>query len=137
MGSVTRAPGTLHHIELWVADLAAARESWGWLLSRLGYVRQDSWSVGESWSHGGLYLVLEAGPDVVDAPHERRRPGVNHLAFVAGSREVVDGLVAEAPQHGWSLMFADRHPYAGGPQHYAAYLEDAAGFEVELVADDA
>ena len=134
---MTRAPGSLHHIELWVGDLAAARESWGWLLPRLGYVRQDSWSVGESWSQHGLYLVLEAGPDVVDTPHERRRPGVNHLAFVAGSREVVDGLVAEAPQHGWSLMFADRHPYAGGPQHYAAYLEDSAGFEVELVAGDA
>jgi hypothetical protein len=31
-------------------------------------------------------------------------------------------------------MFADRHPRAGGDQHYAAYLEDADGFEVELVA---
>jgi len=32
-------------------------------------------------------------------------------------------------------MFADRHPYAGGPDHYAAYLESGEGFEVELVAD--
>jgi len=31
-------------------------------------------------------------------------------------------------------MFGDRHPYAGGPEHYAAYLEDADGFEVEVVA---
>jgi hypothetical protein len=31
-------------------------------------------------------------------------------------------------------MFADRHPYAGGDQHYAAYLEDRDGYEVELVA---
>jgi hypothetical protein len=31
-------------------------------------------------------------------------------------------------------MYADRHPYAGGPEHYAAYLEDAYGYEVELVA---
>jgi hypothetical protein len=31
-------------------------------------------------------------------------------------------------------MFADRHPYAGGPDHYAAYLENTDGFEVELVA---
>ena len=30
-------------------------------------------------------------------------------------------------------MFADRHPYAGGPGHRAAFLEDEAGFEVELV----
>ena len=32
-------------------------------------------------------------------------------------------------------MFADRHPYAGGPDHYAAYLADPYGYEVELVAD--
>jgi hypothetical protein len=32
------------------------------------------------------------------------------------------------------LLFPERHPYAGGPDHYAAYLEDAYGFEVELVA---
>ena len=31
-------------------------------------------------------------------------------------------------------MFRDRHPYAGGPDHYAAYLENSDGFEVELVA---
>jgi len=31
-------------------------------------------------------------------------------------------------------MFTDRHPYAGGEGHYAAYLENADGFEVELVA---
>jgi hypothetical protein len=31
-------------------------------------------------------------------------------------------------------LFPERHPYAGGPDHYAAYLEDADGFEVELVA---
>jgi hypothetical protein len=31
-------------------------------------------------------------------------------------------------------MFADRYPWAGGPGHYAAYLENTDGFEVELVA---
>jgi hypothetical protein len=46
----------------------------------------------------------------------------------------VDRLTAAAPEHGWALLFADRHPHAGGPQSYAAYLEDAWGFEVELCA---
>jgi hypothetical protein len=48
---------------------------------------------------------------------------------------MVDQLAAEALQHGWGLMFADQHPFAGGPQHYAAYLENSDGYEVELVAD--
>jgi probable phosphoglycerate mutase len=31
-------------------------------------------------------------------------------------------------------MFEERHPYAGGPGHYAAYLENEDGFEVEPCA---
>jgi hypothetical protein len=38
---------------------------------------------------------------------------------------------------GFTLLFADAHPHAGGQTHYAAYLEDQAGFEIELVADEA
>ena len=66
--------------------------------------------------------------------HDRLRPGLNHLALHAGTREQVDRLVTDAPEHGWTLMFADRHPHAGGPDTYAAYLEDEDGYEAELVA---
>jgi hypothetical protein len=45
-------------------------------------------------------------------------------------------LAAEGPALGWTLQFPDRHPHAGGPDHYAAYLANTDGFEVELVADD-
>ena len=43
-------------------------------------------------------------------------------------------MVDACAEGGWTLMFADTHPYAGGPTHYAAYLESGEGFEVELVA---
>jgi probable phosphoglycerate mutase len=130
-----RAPtGTLHHVEIWVQDLEAARSSMGWLFERLGFVPKDTWNTGASWAGNGTYLVLEAGPDVLPGPHERRRPGVNHLAFNAGTRAEVDLLARRAGSHGWTLLFADKHPYAGGQDHYAAYLENAEGFEVELVA---
>ncbi len=126
--------GDLHHVELWVADLEASAASLGWLLERLGYVRDGAWPTGGTWRRGGTYVVLESGPDVVAGGHERRRAGLNHLAFHAGAPADVDALTSQALTHGWSLMFADRHPWAGGPDHYAAYLEDAQGFEVELVA---
>ena len=129
--------GGLHHLEIWVADLAAAERSWGWLLARLGYAVRDRWPDGISWSRdAGPYVVLESGPDVRPEPHDRLRPGLNHLALWAGPRSDLDALVADASGHGWSLLFADRHPYAGGPMHYAAYLADGQGFEVELVASD-
>jgi catechol 2,3-dioxygenase-like lactoylglutathione lyase family enzyme len=127
--------GLLHHVELWVPDLARAERSWGWLLTRLGAQPYQSWEHGRSWRSGDAYVVVEQSPALVGDRHERRAPGLNHLAFHAGTAQELDALVAEAPDHGWRLLFADRHPFAGGPEHRAAYLEDADGFEVELVAD--
>jgi alkylated DNA nucleotide flippase Atl1 len=130
----TSGRGGLHHVEIWVEDIGAATREWGWLLDRLGYRLGDDWGHGQAWELGSLYLVIEAGPDVVPGRHERRRAGLNHLAFHAGTPDEIESVVAEAGEHGWTLMFADRHPYAGGPAHHAAYLESGEGFEVELVA---
>lgn len=127
-------PGDMHHVELWVADLEPAVTRWGWLLGSLGYALFQEWPVGRSWRRANHYLVLEQSPALHGADHDRCRPGLNHLAFWAGSRAGLDALVAAAPEHGWQQLFADRYPFAGGPGHVAAYLEDPAGFEVELVA---
>lgn len=126
--------GRLHHVEIWVADLAAAEAGLGWLLCELGYVPGEGWAEGRTYQGAGEYIVLEAGPDVGGGAHERTRPGLNHLAFRAGSRGRVDALTDAARARGFRLLFEDRHPHAGGADHYAAYLETADGFEVELVA---
>lgn len=130
--------GGLHHIEVWVPDLERAVATFGWLLGALGYAVHQDWPDGRSWRPAGApgpYLVVERSPALTGVRHERTRPGVNHLAFRVSGRAAVDALAAEAPAHGWQLMFADRHPYAGGELHYAAYLENEDGFEVEVVAD--
>ncbi|WP_328899462.1 trifunctional class I SAM-dependent methyltransferase/NUDIX hydrolase/VOC family protein [Streptomyces sp. NBC_00441] len=125
--------GRVHHIELWVPDLAAATPGWDWLLGELGHVPYQDWPHGRSWRRGDSYVVIEQSPDLAPGAHERRRPGLNHLAFHVEDRATLDALVARAPDHGWRLLFADRHPHAGGEDCVAAYLEDAAGYEVELV----
>lgn len=124
----------LHHVELWVPSLPDAVESWGWLLGELGWTPFQEWDAGRSWRHGTTYVVLEESPALRGRVHDRLRPGLNHLAFATGPPAVVDRLVAQAPEHGWSLLFPERHPYAGGSDVYAAYLEDRHGYEVELVA---
>lgn len=126
--------GLLHHVELWVPDLDRASGSLGWLLEKLGYQPFQTWPAGRSWRRGPTYIVVEQSPAMEGFAHHRTRPGLNHLAFHAGSQGKLDALVAEAIGHGWQLMYADRHPFAGGAAHYAAYLENTDGFEVELVA---
>jgi catechol 2,3-dioxygenase-like lactoylglutathione lyase family enzyme len=126
--------GALHHIELWVPNLDRAVASWGWLLGELGYELFQDWPGGQSWRSGPTYIVLEQSPARTASRHDRSRPGLNHLAFHVATAALTEALATAAVQHGWRLMFADRHPYAGGNGHYAAYLENVDGYEAELVA---
>lgn len=127
----------VHHVEIWVPDLSRAQESWGWVLDRLGWKDGDGWPGGMTWAAAdGSYVVVEQSPAMSAGEHDRLRPGMNHLALNAAGRAEVDAIVAEADRHGWTLMFADRHPYAGGPQHYAAFLHNTDGYELEIVAPD-
>ncbi|MBU8856769.1 MULTISPECIES: VOC family protein [unclassified Micromonospora] len=127
--------GGLHHVEVWVPDLAAASRSWGWLLGELGWTPHQDWPAGRSWRLDATYVVLEESPALTGRTHDRRAPGLNHLAFHAGPPAAVDRLVTTAGEYGWTLLFPERHPHAGGPDSYAAYLTDGQGYEVELVAD--
>ncbi|KRE79574.1 VOC family protein [Arthrobacter sp. Soil763] len=126
--------GALHHVELWVPDLERARHEWGWLLTRLGHEQYQGWPLGRSWRLGPTYIVVEESSDLTGRTHRRTGPGLNHLAFHAGTPAQVDALAADAPGHGWTELFPERYPHAGGPGHFAAYLVNSDGFEVELVA---
>jgi len=135
--SPSTTPSTgLHHVEVWVRDLEAATRSFGWLFERLGWTLFQAWEHGRSWQApgGGPYVVVEASPDMSWVAYDRKAPGLNHLALAVPEQWMVDRIVSEAPAYGWHLMFADRHPHAGGPHHYAAYMENDEGFEVEVVA---
>lgn len=124
----------LHHVELWVSDQSSAREDWAWLLARVGFERTDQWDRGESWHADGAYVTVTTSPNLSHDVHDRRRPGVNHLAFEVPTADDVDAIMAEAPSHGWSPLYDDRYPHAGGPDHYAGWLENDDEFKAEVVA---
>lgn len=44
-------------------------------------------------------------------------------------------MMSVAAAHGWQPLYGDRYPHAGGPDHYAGWLENAEGFKVEIVAE--
>lgn len=134
---VPYTPGvSIHHLQLWVPDLGRAERSWGWLLERLGYRLERQWEHGRLWRDDQSAIVIEASPDMVPGMlYSRLRPGMNHVAFRVASAHDLATLLAEAPEAGWSPLPDQRHPV--GPDLTVVYLEDADGFEVELVAPEA
>jgi catechol 2,3-dioxygenase-like lactoylglutathione lyase family enzyme len=124
----------LHHLTLWVPDLARAEESWSWLLGALGYQLDRSIDGVLLLRHpDGVILALEASTDMVPGMlYSRMRPGLNHLAFTVESAAVLQHIGDRAEHHGWSPIPSDRHRIADGAD--VLYLEDRDGFEVELVA---
>lgn len=128
-------PGALYHLELYASDFEASLEFWSWLLGELGYDPYQEWDGGRSWRLGPTYLVLvEAPARYRDEGYHRRHPGLNHLAFRARSRNRVDELTERFQARGVPILYEDDHPYAGGPDHYAVYVEDPERIKVELIA---
>ena len=130
--------GLLHHVELYVADLARAETFWAWFLPRLGWTEFQRWTSGVSYRLGATYLVLvQAEARFLDVPYHRCRPGLNHLAFHAGSRAEVDALTDELRERGVTLLYPERHPHAGGADSHAVFFEGPERIKLELVAPHA
>jgi catechol 2,3-dioxygenase-like lactoylglutathione lyase family enzyme len=70
----------------------------------------------------------------MDVSYHRSRVGLNHLAFHAASREQVDQITRKLKEKGISILYKDKHPFAGGDSHYAVFFEDPDRIKVELVA---
>ncbi|AJD92850.1 hypothetical protein JMA_35330 [Jeotgalibacillus malaysiensis] len=127
----------IHHIELYVSDLKKSTEFWGWLLEELGYELFQEWESGRSWKYGETYLVfVQTEDDYLDVPYHRKRTGLNHLAFHADSREHVDELTEKLRDRGVTILYEDRHPFAGGEDYYAVFIEDPDRMKVEIVAHE-
>lgn len=129
------AAGLLHHVEIYVSDLRRSRPFWAWFLGELGYEVHQEWEQGVSFRLGPTYLVfVQTAPKHLDPPYHRCRTGLNHLAFHAPSREAVDRMTLKLRERGQTILYEDRHPHAGGPDHYAVFFEDPDRIKVEFVA---
>ncbi len=127
----------IHHIELYVSNLKKSTEFWGWLLEELGYELFQEWESGRSWKYGETYLVfVQTEEPYLDVPYHRKRTGLNHLAFHADSRKHVDELTEKLRGRDVTILYEDRHPFAGGEDYYAVFMEDPDRMKVEIVAPD-
>lgn len=104
----------IHHVEIWIADAGSLAEG-GWLLRELDFVREGKWAEGESWAAGGAYVTFTTSPNVSRLPHDRRAPGMDHLAFKAETPRAVDAIMATASAHGWRPLYQSRSQYSSMP----------------------
>lgn len=127
--------GLIHHIELYVSNVERSTRFWGWLLESLGYEQHQQWTQGCSWKLENTYIVfVQVEERFLQIPYHQSRVGMNHLAFHAESRAHVDELTKALQEKGVSILYKERHPFAGGPHHYAVYFEGPDRIKVELVA---
>lgn len=127
----------LHHVEINVYNLKKTVSFWDWFLKDLGYETFQKWDGGRSWKLGSTYIVfVQTEERFLNPKYHRRQVGLNHLAFHARSRDHVDDVTAALREKGISILYEDRHPYAGGGNHYAVYFEDPDRIKVELVAPE-
>lgn len=129
--------GLIHHVELYVSDLEQSLAFWGWFLEDLGYQVFQEWDTGQSYKLGETYIVfVQTDEQFLDVPYHRKRVGLNHLAFHAESRDQVDAITTKLLDNGVTILYPEKHPFAGGDEHYAVYVEDPDRIKVELVAPE-
>lgn len=137
LGVILLSKGLLHHIELNVSDLKESVQFWGWLLEELGYSVYQKWDWGQSWILAHTYIVfVQTDNRFLEDGYHRRRIGLNHLAFHGESKEHIDEITEELIARGVAILYLDKHPYAGGVDHYAVFFEDPDRIKVEIVASN-
>jgi catechol 2,3-dioxygenase-like lactoylglutathione lyase family enzyme len=127
--------GLVHHIELYVSNLERSKEFWGWFLTELGYESFQKWDKGCSWMLGDTYIVfVQVEERFSDIPYHRCRVGLNHLAFHLDTHEEVIEMTEKLKRKNVPILYEEKHPFAGGPNHFTVFFEDPDRIKVELVA---
>lgn len=127
--------GKISHIEINVRDLERSKNFWRWLLEELDYSAYQIWDKGISFILDNTYIVfVQTREKYLGLPYNRCGIGLNHLAFFVEGKESVDELTKRLEEKGIKILYEDRHPYAGGENHYAVFFEDPDRIKVEIVA---
>ena len=127
----------LHHVELYVSDLAASRRFWTGLLGHLGYRETASFDGGFTLAGDAeTYLTfVQVADRHAGRSHHRCGVGLNHLAFRVADRAAVEALKEYCAREGVTTLYDDRYPFAnGGDDYFALFVEDPDRMKVEFVA---
>ena len=129
--------GMIHHIEIYVSNIRKSSEFWKDLLESLNYEKYQEWPEGISWKLGDTYLVfVQALDEFLDIPYDRRRTGLNHLAFHMSSKNRIDEMALKIELKGFKILFDDKYRKGITADPYSIFFEDPDGIKIELVLSD-
>lgn len=133
--------GSIHHVDLTVSDVTAARSLYDLVLTHMGYVCTGETGAigGVEWYHASekflsIGIKPAQGPNAA-RPHDRYAPGLHHLAWASETREDVDALHAKLLAFGANILDppADYPQYNKGRGYYAVFFADPDGLKLEYV----
>ena len=125
--------GAIHHIDITVSNPERALEFYDFVLPLMGFRRIEDADEGPLWAGSHVEVGLQTARTDSTAAHDRRSPGLHHLAFTAPTREAVDVLYAEL-QNANVFIFdppAEYRHYA--PGYYAVFFADPDDIKLEYV----
>ena len=126
----TRPAGALHHVDLTVSDFRRSKDFYAKVLPLMGFERLPKEFGAVAWRGASIIAIQPAKPEERDRIHSRYAPGLHHLAFLAPSREAVDGLHAELITLGVVILDSPTdYPYSAG--YYAVFLADPDRMNLE------
>lgn len=126
------ASGKLHHVEIYCSNLEKSLNFWSWFLELFGYHEFQKWEHGVSYKLGDTYLVfVQADDKHLGGSYHRCKPGLNHLAFHASSRKMVDEILKALKLREINILYSYKFP---NNDSYAIYFEDPERIKVEVVA---
>ena len=128
--------GAVHHIDLSVSDVAAARRVYGPVLEFLGYTMVKDRPDGCEWDlQGREPFGASIGIRVATSGggHDRYAPGLHHLAWRVESRQAVDAAHALLVEHGIPVLDPPAHYPQYSGDYYAVFFADPDGLKLEIV----
>lgn len=125
----------LGHLGVNVPDLAAARSYYDQLMPLLGYESffsaDDEFAYMPAGGKRGTFLFVYPATD--DGAYSRRRPGLQHLAFMVPTRSAVERVHQHVLAVGGEVLHPPRTFEQYPPPYYATFWLDPFGFMLEAV----
>lgn len=134
--------GTINHLRLTVSNIARAKEFYGPVMQRLGFLFVEESPTRLAWTswapHGTLhwFIMSVADPKSPNKAHDRYSPGFHHLAWNVRSRAEVDSFHEFLLARGIPILDPPAE-YEYEPGYYAFFFSDPDDLKLEIMHVDA